>query len=582
MDASEVTRRLRERAIYASYRAQQNRINNGCGAPMNMLNNGGASFDSGILASMREGELFTSSVQRDAILASAACHAVETRDAIYMVGQFESDPITFFAAQEETSISLYKGHPSVSWSTFLVKFDLSGTPLWSTRINAVITDNSNNAGTDLPMVHVSSNSTIYVTGNVWFNGYGNYAMYFYNTGNCEPNIVIPTDRSQSQWIARYDSDGQVQWATYLRPQGSFDRSFLTSDSDHNVYLQVHTDNSFDIYNAGNHCSVVRTAYNYSNQDTFVIKYDPDGQFLWYTVLSSEANDLVASVKCDYNNHLYVAISLWNTCESTLNIYSSFNDEVPSFSMSAGPVCTSSNIIVAYNAGGDVWWATNISGADRSSRIGLAVDGNNNVYGSIMYRDGPINVYSENDQTTPAFTLSNSGNWDMGLVKFTAWGRAVWATRISGTGNEQQPSLGIDAANNLYVVGETNSCSVELYDVGSSDPSQTLTFGGMHDTKVYLIKYNTSGIHDWSSFVGPFNGSQTRNSIGTNADGSTYIVVRTQDGDTINFYDRWGNTPRNAVSNTSGGYFPVLMKYDTNGVPIWTLNTTPADLPQMAL
>lgn len=76
MDASEVTRRIRERTIYANYLAQRNRIDGGCGSSIRLSNNGGGSFESSLIPALREGELFTTPEQRDAILAASSCNVV--------------------------------------------------------------------------------------------------------------------------------------------------------------------------------------------------------------------------------------------------------------------------------------------------------------------------------------------------------------------------------------------------------------------------------------------------------------------------------------------------------------------------
>jgi hypothetical protein len=73
MDSSEVTRRLRERTVYASFLSQRTRIDGGCGAPMNMSNNGGTTFESSLVPVIKEGDLFTTTDQAAAIVTQSAC-----------------------------------------------------------------------------------------------------------------------------------------------------------------------------------------------------------------------------------------------------------------------------------------------------------------------------------------------------------------------------------------------------------------------------------------------------------------------------------------------------------------------------
>ena len=579
MDASEVTRRLRERAIYASFLAQKNRIDGGCGAPMNLSNNGGASFESSLIPSIKEGDLFTTSEQRDAILAASACTVVETRDAIYMVGQFDTDPITFFAAQDEFAIDLFKDNTNSIWSSFLVKFNLEGLPLWSTRINSVITDNSNSTGTDAPIVHVSSNSTIYVVGKARHWGPVNYGMNFYNVGSSSPDISFTTTASDIIWLCEYNSEGQVQWATHMDGNiGS--RLFITSDSNHNLYVQFNTSDNINIYHASDHSTIVQTINNISYDDTILIKYDSNGQYVWHSMLSGLDGDYIASVTCDHSNNVYVAVQRGST--SNLDVYTPPSYGAPSFSMvgssTDGPYF---NTILKYNSSGSVLWGTNIM-ADGASRAKMIVDSSNHLYVHAMYGNTSVNVYSASDQVNPTFMLPNSGNNDSLLVKYTPSGVATWASHISGIGNEKQPSIGIDSYNNLYVVAESNSPSVEVYDAGAVTASRIITFDGLSDRKIFIIKYNSFGVSLWASFIGPFPTTETRNDICVNGDGTLYITGRIYDGNTIQFYDASGNIPISAMANTSGGRFLFLVKYDSNGTPIWKLNTNQGDMPQISL
>lgn len=582
MDASEITRRIRERTIYANYLAQKNRIDGGCGSSIRLSNNGGSSFESSLIPSLKEGELFTTPEQRDAILAASACEPtiVNTRDAIYMVGQFQIDPITFFAAQDEFSIDLYKNDTSANWSTFLVKFNLEGLPLWSTRINAVMTDNSSNAGTDKPIVHVSSNSTIYVAGTAWFGGASNYAMYFYNSGSSTPDLTISTDRDLTYWFAEYNSEGQVQWANYLRPQGSIDRFFMTSDSQDNLYLQIYTNDTFDIYNSADHSTSVQTVNIVNNYDVFVIKYDSNGQYQWHSIMSGTEWDGVASIICDKDDNVYSIISRYGN--SPLDIYSPSNYVSPSFSLGGGDSSNQYHMLIKYSPTGVVLWGTKFTGTENVGRAKMAVDSSNNLYVYGMYQNGSLNVYSQSDLVTPAVTFGASGQTDTFFVKFSPSGTVVWGSRILGTNNEIQPSLGIDSNNNLYVVGESRSNSMDVYDAGAESPSRTITFNELPNNKIYIIRFNSAGISSWVSFIGQSINDTLRNDIAVQPDGYVYITARLIDGNTINFYDSTGATPISSMTNTSGSDYIFLVKYDSNGTPLWQTSTSQGDLPQLSL
>lgn len=580
MDASEITRRIRERTIYANYLAQKNRIDGGCGSSIRLSNNGGSSFESSLIPSLKEGELFTTPEQRDAILAASACepNIVETRDAIYLVGQFNTDPITFYAAQDEFAIDLYMNDSSNEMSSFLVKFNLEGLPLWSTRINSVITDNSDSAGNEATIVHVSSDSIIYVAGKGYHNGPDNYGMYFYNAGSSTPDIIFTPTSPYTVWLCEYNSEGQVQWATHMDGEIG-NRLFITSDSNHDVYVQVHTYSNINIYNASDHSTIVQTINNISNADTMLIKFDSNGQYLWHSLLSGANDDNIASIVCDYENNVYCAVAPYG--DTTLDVYSPPSYGSPSFSIVGDRPDGFNNVIIKYNSSGLVLWGTRIAGAVNVGRFKMIIDTSNHLYGHGMYEGGSTNIYSQGDQSTPVFTLTSSGGWNSYVVKFTSSGVATWVSKIIGLNDEIQPSISIDSNNNLYVVAESNSASIDVYDAGAVTPSRTITFNGLSNTKICIIKYNASGISSWTSFFGPFSSSQVRNDIKANTDGTLYITGRIFNGNTINFYDASGNTPISEMSNISNAAI-LLVKYNSNGAPVWRTITNRGINPQLSV
>jgi hypothetical protein len=590
MDASEVTRRLRERAIYASFIIQRNRIDEGCSNSVRLQNVGVGAFDSSLIPAIKEGDLYTTPEEAQAFIDANACEPVivPTRDAIYMIGQFYSDPITFFAAQDEISVDLTKNDASVTWGTFLVKFTLDGTPLWATRINSVSIQNEGPSNTDVPIVHVLSDSSVVLTGYGSTNaGAGNLAMYFYNKDSNVPAITVPftVDRNSIQWIAYYNSDGEIQWATCnTTGDGLNGRPFITSDSNHNLYIQFYFEGELYVYNADDLNTIAETITNVNVQDIILLKYNSNGIYQSHMILSGTSNEYHSSIRCDLEDNLYVACGL-DSDLSEMTIYGPPNYQPVSFSTTAGLTSGAHNLILKFSPTGSFLWGTNLSGSEGYGRLKMVIDSSNNLYGMGMYYGTSLNIYSQNNQVTPAFTLPNSGNGDMYVVKFTPTGTASWASRIVGTGNDIQPSIGIDSNNNIIAIGESNSSQIEIYDAGAVSASRTLTFDGLSDNKLFIIKYNNAGVSQWASFVGPFVVNNLRNDAVVAADGTIFVSTRFRSNDNVNFYDSVGNTSISNVENTTGNQQILLFKYNANGAPLWATLTSgngETDLPQISI
>jgi fibronectin type 3 domain-containing protein len=158
------------------------------------------------------------------------------------------------------------------------------------------------------------------------------------------------------------------------------------------------------------------------------------------------------------------------------------------------------------SGGSQLWATRFSGIgafDNAYAMSLAVDplGNSVVVGSF--------------QRTVSFggaSLTSAGAGDVFVVKYSATGQHLWSQRFGGTADDVAQGVAVDAAGNVFVTG---------YFTGSASfGGATLTAVGQTD--IFLAKYSSAGVHQWSAGYGGFNPDRGY-SVAVDAGGSVVIA-----------------------------------------------------------
>jgi hypothetical protein len=122
------------------------------------------------------------------------------------------------------------------------------------------------------------------------------------------------------------------------------------------------------------------------------------------------------------------------------------------------------------------------------------------------------------------TLASSGgnSFDTFLAKFDAQGKHLWSKRFGGASSDRGWGLALDAANNIYIHGCTASLSIDLGGGALVGPT---------GWDVFLASYDTTGKHRWSK---RFGGVDTENghAVAVDAKGNLYISGEFRDTTTL--------------------------------------------------
>jgi hypothetical protein len=211
------------------------------------------------------------------------------------------------------------------YDLFVVKYDTSGTKLWTRQLGTAASDYGSSVATD-------SNGNLYVAGRTEGGLDGNT-----NAGLTDIFVV------------KYNASGTKLWTRQLGTTGYDDGYSVATDSSGNVYVTGATNGGLD----GN--------TNAGRGDLFVVKYDTSGTKLWTRQLGATGYDSGFSVTTDSGGNVYVTGATDGGLDGNTN---AGRDDL---------------FVVKYDTSGSKLWTRQLGTAMHDNGYGVTTDSNSNVY-----------------------------------------------------------------------------------------------------------------------------------------------------------------------------------------------------------
>ncbi len=371
------------------------------------------------------------------------------------------------------------------------------------------------------LVDQSYNISVDANGNVFMTG------MFVSPTITFGSITLTNTGLSDIFLVKYDSNGNVLWA----------KSAIGSSEE--ISLCVCTDMSGNVFIGGGFSSPTITfdTITLNNVDTvllytdmFIAKYDENGNALWAKSAGGYRYEGARSISTDLNGNLYVT-----------GIFDS-----PSISFDTTTIANSSpnhtDVYVAkYTANGSMMWVKSAGDNkwDESYCVSTDIFGNVYVTGS----------FSSSIITFGTTTLTNSGVWDVFVVKYDSVGNVLWAKNFGGTDFDDGYSLSADIYGYLYITGRFMSSQISF-------GTFNLTNSGFNDT--FIVKCDSIGNVLWAKSSNSASNDYGKN-ITTDGVGNVYLA---------GFFSQssitFGTT--NLISN--GGQDIFIVKYDSSGNVQW--------------
>jgi hypothetical protein len=317
-------------------------------------------------------------------------------------------------------------------------------------------------------------------------------------------------------VVKYSPSGSCLWSRSLGVGA--DAMSVAVDAAGNVYLHGISTEATD-FGGG----VIPWA---GGNDVFVVKLDPNGNFLWAKGYGDAFNQNAVSIVVDGPGDVY--------------LYGYFQGTV-SF---GGPTLTSAGgndlYVAKLTTNGAHVWSKRFGELSNQNAKAATLDpsGNliivGNLNGSIDFGGG---------------MLTSAGFADVFVAKLTSAGAHVWSKRFGDSSDQNGAGVATDPQGNVILAG---------YYSGSIDfGGGTLTSASGSD--VYLTKLSPAGAHVWSKTF-PGTSNQSANAVAVDPSGACAIT-----GITTGSTDFGGGS---GLPHAGGGDVYVA-KYDANGNHLWS-------------
>lgn len=372
------------------------------------------------------------------------------------------------------------------------------------------------------------------SGNVYSTG------YFTGTADFDPGtgtFNLTSSGAQDIFISKMDASGNFIWAKKIGgTSGDYGLS-IALDGPGNIYTTGYFQKTAD-FDPGSGISNLTSA---GDQDIYILKLDPSGNFVWVKGISAVYTEMGNSIAIDGSGNIYYTGYFQGTVD--------FDPGVGTFNQ----ITDNGDIFISkLDASGNFVWAKQIGGTADDRGLSIAIDGSGNLY-STGYYSGTVDF----DPGAGTFNLSSTSNSDdIFVLKLNSSGNFIWAKGMGGAFEDEGRSIDVDGAGNVYTTGYF-TLTVD-FDPGSG----TSNLSSFSDSKdAFISKLDASGNFSWVKRIGSVSDDYGY-SINVNNSGITYV--------TGSFMDNVDLDPgAGSLNTTSAGKQDVfILKLDGTGNFIW--------------
>jgi len=315
-------------------------------------------------------------------------------------------------------------------------------------------------------------------------------------------------------VSTVSSDTLILTSTWIKQAGTTGIEYAPG---------FNSDTNGNLYSVGSTAGGLDSNTNLGGTDIYFSKYNADGARQWTIQRGTASNDAGKDIIVDGSGSIFVYGET----------YASLDSQTPGG--------TNDIFLSKFDNAGTLVW-TKQKGTSVNEFAGdIALDGSGNIY----VCGGTYGVMAG----------TNAGNTDFFIVKYDSIGAVLWTKQSGSTGADSAQDIAVDSSGNVYMTGSTTGVSL---DAQANADVSGLT------SDIFITKYNTSGVRQWTRLAGTA-GADVGRSLVIGADGFIYVTGSTS-----------GTLAGNAFA---GGTDIFTSKYDSAGALQWTklLGTTGADV-----
>jgi len=416
----------------------------------------------------------------------------------YITGGFSSPTISFGA----TTLTNNGGG-----NVYITKYDANGNVIWAKSAGGIYSDHGSS-------IAIDAAGNTYITG-----GFSSPTITYGATTLTNNSNNIYSDI----FIAKYDVNGNVLWVKSSGGTSDDEGESIALDAAGNAYITGYFQSPTITFGA-------TTLTNIGNYNTFITKYDTNGNVIWAKSSDGSTGVQSFSIASDASGNTTITGFFYNA------------------SVTFGTTTLTNNglsdiFIVKYDTNGNVIWAKSSGGTSDDWGYSIVMDAAGNAYITGEFGSSAV-IFG-------ATTLTNNGGGDILIAKYDTNGNEVWAKSAGGSGDEQGYSIATDLSGSTYITGYFRSPAITF-------GATTLTNNAFYD--LVIAKYDTNGNVVWASSIGG-SSNDYGSSIATNATGYTCVT-----GYFLSSSITFGATTITNADITGGSYDVFIAKLNaTTGI-----------------
>ncbi len=338
------------------------------------------------------------------------------------------------------------------------------------------------------------------------------------------------------FLAKYNSDGEIQWVEIMGGSGAADiiMTKVKCDAAGNIYLcgrfgfqPLFQSITFD--------TITVTGTSPYQEFGFIAKYNSSGEIQWLRYGGGNPSHAVLyDLDFDSYGNVYAC--------GDFSDYATFNGQT----LNADFTVSNAGMWVKYDQAGNFLHLAQTSSNTRSELYGIEMSPTTgNIFLAGTFKDS-ININGVttfpvgNPQNT--FLLSLDSNYNFNWMRNGGGDNFQYNTSVGG--------IELDSQDNIYLAGSAVGTLVQF-------GSFSYTGTSLYDGEILTIKYNSSGTEQWLKHGGGTTSGDALDII-TDSTGNS-IITGFLNGNVL--YATFDNDTIQIVSQSTHCF---LLKYDTNG------------------
>lgn len=320
----------------------------------------------------------------------------------------------------------------------------------------------------------------------------------FNPGSAVFNLT--SAGASDVFVSKLDAAGNFLWAVRVGGTTNDIGRTVKVDGSGNIYIAGEFTGTVD-FNPG---AAAFPLTSLGNEDGFILKLDPDGNFIWAVRMGGTGTDRATALTIDATGNIYTTGGFAGTVD--------FNPGAGTFDLTAAG--TSDTFVLRLSSAGAFSWAGNFGGAGTAiTPVSVALDPTGNIlvagsFSGTVDLDPAVGTISN---------LTSAGGSDVFVAKLTNTGLFIWAKAMGGTSTDLGQGVASDNAGNVYTTGYFQNAAD--FDPGAGTAIETSS-GGSFD--LFVSKLDINGNFVWVKRIGG-PGADVGMSLTCNASGELYVA-----------------------------------------------------------